>query len=187
MYYAYVSESSLGLDEKFAESGNVESVIYKFQDRENYSTMMRASTVVNDVKIFINNYGIGVGDGNQGYWYKDNVPEWCLSSVEVQDIISSHTIPNGGGAFFPSFFSAFGMLGAIALIMFLRKYRKAYKIFQINGNRRVLFIYQIAIVIFLFSGWYTMGIKKSETLIFILTLPCISSFYQVNTYNKRNN
>lgn len=149
-------------------------VLGKIVDRDNQSTAMRASTVINDLKVFADHPIIGVGDGNQGFFYADNQPNWTKQSKEVSDIISGGIIPNGGGNFFPAYLSAYGIIGVVVLLLFIRNYRKLYKTSILMIDKRMDLIFQIAMILFLFAGWHVVGVKQSETLIFILSLPCVA-------------
>lgn len=156
-------------------------VLGKIVDRDNQSTAMRASTVINDLKVFAEYPIAGVGDGNQGFFYANNQPSWTIASKEVSDLISSNVIPNGGGNFFPAYMSAYGILGIIVLLIFIRKYRKFYSTSILMADKRIDLIFQIAMILFLFAGWHVVGIKQSETIIFILSLPCLA----LNNYKQQ--
>lgn len=170
---AYVSAENIAIINNTDRETLEYVVLGKVVDRENGSTAMRASTVINDVKVFMNYPITGVGDGNQGYFYAANQPSWTLSSREVSEIVTTHAIPNGGGNFFPAFISAYGLIGIIALLLFIFKYRKLYKNSFLMNDKRVDTIFQIAMILFLFASWHVVGIKQSETIIFILSLPCV--------------
>ena len=148
-------------------------ILGKIVDRENQSTAMRASTVINDLKVFAEYPIVGVGDGNQGFFYANNQPSWTKASREVSDLISRNVIPNGGGNFFPAYISAYGILGIFVLLLFISKYRKLYRTSILMADKRIDLIFQIAMILFLFAGWHVVGIKQSETIIFILSLPCL--------------
>ena len=134
---------------------------------------MRASTVINDFKVFTDFPIAGVGDGNQGFFYEENQPSWTLASDEVSSLIRTHTIPNGGGNFFPAYISAYGIIGILVLALFVINYKKLYCSSFLIQDKRINTIFQIAIILFLFAAWHVVGIKQSETIIFILSLPCI--------------
>ena len=166
--------------ENITYSGNSDNrsleyvVLGKIIDRENLSTAMRASTVINDFKVFFDYPITGVGGGNQGYYYAENQPSWTLQSEEVSDVIMTHTIPNGGGNFFPAYFSAYGIIGIIVLLAFISRYLKLYHSSFLMEDKRANTIFQTAIILFLFAAWHVVGIKQCETIIFILSLPCIN-------------
>ncbi len=180
--FAYISADNVTMT-KTTDTSSLEYVILgKVVDRENMSTAMRASTVINDLKVFTDYPITGVGDGNQGYFYAKNQPYWTLSSLEVSNLIMTHSIPNGGGNFFPSYISAYGIVGIIVFILFITKYRKLYINSFLKNDKRIDTIFQIAIILFLFAAWHVVGIKQSETIIFVLSLPCVKLMTNKNNY-----
>lgn len=158
------------------DSQSFSYVIYgKVVDRQNPSTAMRASTIINDMKIFYDYPFTGVGNGNQGFFYRKNMAFWVQSSEEVQNIMySTTTIANGGGNFFPAYISGFGLIGIFILIIFIWKYHKIYKSSFLQENVQLKTIFEIGMILFLFSSWYVVGIKQNETIIFLLCLPFVA-------------
>lgn len=72
-------------------------VFGKLVDKENMSTAMRVSTIINDMRILSQHPITGVGNGMQGYWYSENVPDWCKLSYEVENLLNGKAgIANGG-------------------------------------------------------------------------------------------
>lgn len=154
------------------DSNSLEYVILgKIVDHDNASTQMRASAVINDITIFKNNIFWGVGDGCQGFWYEKNVPDWCKESDEVQERIQGHIIPNGGGAFFPCYLSAYGLLGVFFLVLFIKRYRIALRKSLIYQAPQMLVIFRLSVIVMLFSCWYTVNFRDVPALFFMLTLP----------------
>ena len=172
---AYLNTESVSSVSNYDTKSIEYAILGKIVDRENLSTAMRASTVINDFKVFFDYPLTGVGDGIQGFFYAENQPSWTKSSSEVSELISTHTIPNGGGNFFPSYISAYGFIGIIFLVLFIRRYKYLYRTSILLQDKRIDLIFQISIILFLFAGWHVVGIKQSETMIFILSLPCVSS------------
>lgn len=148
-------------------------LVGKVQDKDNMSTAMRASTVINDMKIFYDYPFTGVGDGNQGYFYRQNVPMWVVASEEVQSLMHGTKIANGGGNFFPAFISAYGLIGIIVFLFFLKSYSLSYRQSFIQEDKRFQMIYVLGISLFLLSGWYVVGVKLNESICFLLSLPCV--------------
>lgn len=148
-------------------------LVGKVQDKDNMSTAMRASTVINDMKIFYEHTFTGVGDGNQGYFYRKHVPTWALGSEEVQSLMHGTKIANGGGNFFPAFISAYGLIGIIVFLFFLKSYSLSYRQSFIQEDKRFQMIYVLGISLFLLSGWYVVGVKLNEFICFLLSLPCV--------------
>ena len=148
-------------------------LVGKIQDKDNMSTAMRASTVINDMKIFYEHTFTGVGDGNQGYFYRKHVPTWALGSEEVQSLMHGTKIANGGGNFFPAFISAYGLIGIIVFLFFLKSYSLSCRQSFIQEDKRFQMIYVLGISLFLLSGWYVVGVKLNESICFLLSLPCV--------------
>ena len=178
---------SLDLSSSDAVNTDKESLEYvlvgKLQDKDNMSTAMRASTVINDMKIFYDYPFTGVGDGNQGYFYRKNVPMWVVASEEVQSLMHGTKIANGGGNFFPAFISAYGLVGIIVFLMFLKIYRKSFRHSILKRYSNFQIIYTLGISLFLLSSWYVTGVKLNETVCFLLCLPCVERIRERNNYD----
>ncbi|NDV66986.1 O-antigen ligase family protein [Bacteroides sp. 224] len=187
--YIYILFFSLGLfmailysADSFSKTSNMQNktfayTIYgKLLDRSNQSTAMRVSTIINDMKVFYENPILGVGNGNQGFFYNKNLPAWTLKSGEVQTIRSGKKgIVNGGGNFFPAYISAFGLVGIIVIILFTNLYIKQYKKSFLQNDINAKIMFQLGIILFLISSWYVVGVKQNETILFLLSLPCVIS------------
>ncbi len=153
-------------------------VVGKALDRENMSTAMRASTVINDMKVFLDHPVTGVGNGNQGFWFKENTPFWVRASEEVQEIFSGRKgIANGGGNFFPAYVSGFGLIGIFMLLAFVVRYHRYYKTSVLADDETLRLCFDIGVVLFLFTSWFSVGLKNNETMLFLLSLPCVTSMY----------
>lgn len=167
-------------DMKFqGKTSDQESLEYillgKLTDTENHSTMMRSSSIVNDMKIFFKFPITGVGDGLQGYWYNENLPMIYIVSSEVQDLVSGKNgIVDGGGAYFPILLSAYGLIGVLCLFVFLSGYKK-YIIPQKNEKNVPIPIvmFRIFLCVFLSSAWFALGIRQNFVVCFVLSLPII--------------
>lgn len=177
-------------DMKFqGKTTNQESLEYillgKITDTENYSTMMRSSTIINDMRIFFKFPITGVGDGLQGYWYNEHLPIIYLASSEIQDIVSGKNgIIDGGGAYFPIMLSAYGLIGITCLFVFLGGYKKYIIPQKHEKNVPIpIIMFRIFFCIFLSSAWFGLGIRQNFLVCFVLSLPII---YQATLMkNKR--
>lgn len=161
---------------KLSDQESLEYILLgKITDTENHSTMMRSSSIVNDMKIFFKFPITGVGDGLQGYWYDENLPMIYLASSEVQDVVSGKNgIADGGGAYFPLMLSAYGLIGVVFLFVFLGGYKKY--IIPKKHERDVpipIVMFRIFFCIFLSSGWFGLGIRQNFVVCFVLSLPII--------------
>lgn len=157
-------------------------IFAKIQDTDNLSTMMRSSTIINDMRIFMNFPLLGVGDGIQGYYYNENIPKEFLVSPEVTDVYKGKSgIIDGGGAFFPCFLSAYGILGLFFLIPLIQKY---LYFFRLNWKKLNNFdiMLMLFLIVFSSSAWFSLGIRQNFPLILMLILPLASS-----SLNSKNN
>lgn len=102
-------------------SETFESVFGKVDDVENQSTAYRTSTVINDIEIFKDYPIFGVGDGNQGFFYAQNVPSWVLASgsTEVLSALSGSIGVINGGSFLPSIISGYGATGFVLFALWI--------------------------------------------------------------------
>ncbi|EKN10626.1 hypothetical protein HMPREF1076_03964 [Parabacteroides goldsteinii CL02T12C30] len=146
----------------------------KLVDKENGSTAMRVSTVCNDMKIFLSYPLTGVGNGCQGYFYSNNIPLWIRFSEEVQKLLNYETgsIANGGGNFFASYISGYGLIGIVVLFQLIRHYRIHLRKSVVNYNSVAEFTFATCIIVFLLAGWYVQTIEDNK-LMFMLALGCV--------------
>lgn len=161
------------MSEKHDSSTLAYTVLDKFRDKDNMSTAMRASTVINDMLIFLDFPFTGVGEGLQGYFYAQNVPAWAKRSDEVRSRIYGQIMSNGGGNFMPSYISAYGCIGLVFLVLFLVRYKRCYDASMLASEPCARTIFLACVFFFLLANWYIMGVKGNETLIFLLSLPCV--------------
>lgn len=98
-----------------------ETVFGKMNDVGNQSTAYRTSTVVNDIEIFKDYPIFGVGDGNQGFFYAQNIPSWVLASgsTETLNALSGSIGVLNGGSFIPSIISGYGIVGCVLFLAWI--------------------------------------------------------------------
>ncbi|MCM1309658.1 MAG: hypothetical protein NC301_01360 [Bacteroides sp.] len=164
--YSTAEFSSQSMDTKSLEYRMYGKVV----DKNNYSTMMRSSTIAVDMKIFAEHPLTGVGLGMQGLWYEELTPRWTRASMEVQSLFKRNApIANGGGCFFPVWVSAFGFIGVVVLIIFLAKYLPYVK--KLNKDRALYSFYMIGMIGIILSMWYVISPKLNENICFMLVFP----------------
>ncbi len=147
-------------------------LIGKVLDVNNSSTVIRASTVVNDIKVFGDFPLTGIGNGLQGYEFKKNAPAWVFNNSMTQDLLSgSMGIVGGGGSFFASYLSGYGLIGLVVFLLFMRGYRRDCR--RIANNLFLRNIFSIGLTIFMYSAWYTVGLN--QYVAFLLALPYAAS------------
>lgn len=160
-----------------------ESVMYyvfgKIVDRTSQSTMMRSSSIINDMKIFFDNPITGVGNGIQGYFFNANCPNWVKVSTEVQLWLSGKNgIMGGGGAYFPTLLSSFGVLSLLVVAPLFKEYKAAI---ENNGaeNNEAKNMFLIFIVLFAAAGWFSMSLGDQNAA-FIMSIPLAVSMTEYN-------
>lgn len=152
-------------------------VFGKAFDTANQSVAYRFSTVIVNIKIFFSEFLLtGVGMGNQGFFYKQYVPSWCLISGETRALLSGENgISNGGGSFFSPILSGYGIFGFLVLTVFVRKYiqplKDNYEFDQEKQTWKRFFM--LGITGFLLDGWVTSGIVQNQPMTFLLSIPFI--------------
>ena len=82
------------------------------------------------------------------------------------------SIANGGGNFFASYISGYGLVGVVVLIMLLRKYRLKLSNSIVNYDTVAGFTFSVCIIVFLLGGWYVQTIEDNK-LMFMLALGCV--------------
>lgn len=176
MFYTYGNPENFSL-EISENSDFLYNLIGKAFDTENQSTAHRIGSVIVDMKIFFSEFFLtGVGAGNQGFFYKQYIPSWCLISSETRALLSGNVgISNGGGSFFPVILSAYGVAGCVAFIAFIRRYIQSLKKNFVNEPEKHLWqtFFALGITNFLLDGWFTSGVVQSQPMAFLLALPFI--------------
>ena len=144
----------------------------KIVDRTSMSTMARSSTIINDMRVFFEFPLTGVGNGIQGFFYNENVPSWAMKSYEVQTWMSgANGVVGGGGSFFCTFISSYGIVGCIAAIPMVRQFISYVQNMKKN-NELCHKMFCMFIVMFLASCWFSMGIRDAN-ISFLLALPLV--------------
>lgn len=138
-----------------------------FDVYNNYSTAVRASHVVNGIKVFEEFPITGIGDGLQGYRFNQNAPDWVWDNPYSQEWLNGEAgMVEGGGGFLGSYLSGYGLIGIFILFRFIKRLKQDFSSVKSDDIRFI--IYSIAIVIFLYSGWYTMGLNSYIAFVFSL-------------------
>ena len=186
LMYATLYGVGFEMTPSYAEnSESLEYVLYgKLIDTENESTVMRTSSISNDMKIFFKYPITGVGNGMQGFFFNEHLPTWARGSEEIQTVLSGSVgVVGGGGAFFPSYLSAFGLIGLIALWHISRIYQK-----YVNAVRWTDYTWYMVLIFlmnFLMSAWVVVGLKQNESCVFMLVIPLVVLNRNAQTRDRR--
>lgn len=162
------------------EQENLKYLLFgKIQDTNNLSTMMRSSTIINNMKIFFEYPLTGIGDGIQGFFYNENIPQNYLLSPEVTKIYNGESgIIDSGGAFFPAFLSSYGIIGLFFLVPLIKQYSNCLRC-EKTGHYNLIFL--VFIPSFILSAWFNMGIRQNYIVILLFSIP-IATLYK-NLHN----
>ncbi len=97
----------------------------KLFDFTNQSTLYRYSTVYNDLLIFARYPLFGCGDGNQGYFYFDNLADTVFArSGETQEALMGQSGLLNGGPTCPAYLSGYGLFGIVVGYFFFGRIYK---------------------------------------------------------------
>lgn len=153
-----------------AISSNITSVFDKLLSNDNATSADRKLFIIVDSKIFFNYPLLGVGNGNQGFFYQQYTPDWMLSLYTAAGAYSrAGEVLVDGGPFWLAFISGYGIVG-LSMLFFMVK----NSINIIKWNRGTLkfyyYFYYLSIFLIFATGTVaTMG--DSYYMWFILALP----------------
>lgn len=164
---------------------NIEyTIMEKLTDSSNGSTVSRTTIP------FKYNFGafkeypiLGVGNGNQGFFYHEYVDYnySLVSGVKSSYENAANTIYNGS-LLFPSIVSGYGILGIFLLIIYIFKSEK-----EVNKNREELdifyYFYKIARIPFFFAGFQTLFVG-TYYIWFVLSIPFFKTLNNRKVVNK---
>lgn len=160
----------------------ISGVVSRATSTVDLSGAYRNSTIVNDWKVFSEYPLCGVGDGNQGFFYAQNLPDWILlsGSVEVIDALSGVKGVLDGGAFIGSVVSGYGIIGIVMCLGWLTFVFRKAKTNKIGmGHYYDMFL--IALCGSLPILWMNMSFKGAPVAAFaVFCLPYISAFTHSN-------
>lgn len=148
--------------------------IDKTTNRENQATMSRKVPLIVNYKTFLEYPILGVGNGNQGFFYLKHFPSWAYSSYDVDHlIISAKETPANGSLFVPSILSGYGLLGAILVVIYIIKCKR---LVSINREDLGMFYYMFIIssIVIFFIGFSSEFVGNYEVW-FLLSLPYLST------------
>ena len=140
--------------------------LHKIFDLGNMSTSYRYSVVYNDLRVFVLN-PLGVGNGNQGYFYNKNIGQVFVSSgsQEIQNVIDGRAGIIGGGPLWPSILSGYGIVGILISVYAIMLLVKRTKSISDPIMRRVLICFCLN---FALLGMVASGIHLNINCVFSL-------------------
>ncbi len=157
--------------------GHITSVFDKLFNLDNTSSMSRKVGLYVNWGIFQRFPLFGVGNGNQGFFYREFFPKEAFSSIWAVERYNeaAYTLMDGG-VFFGAFLSGYGIIGFGLLIAFIRK-----SIIIMKNNKR---IYGYLYYFYIISGVALVVNGLSSTLVgdysmwFIVSLPLAIRYWK---------
>lgn len=174
----FININSLGTISNSKKNDVSNNIWYLSVDKvtnfNNLSTIHRNTSVYTNFKAFEEYPILGVGNGNQGFFYVRFFPDWGYNSYESIGYLSGKYGWPGSGGFFPTYISAYGIVGIILLIIFI--YKCQFRIKKLKGTDKEFYyhMYIIGSISFIFVGYISVDIIGTFYILFTLSLPFIS-------------
>lgn len=138
----------------------------KSTDRSNESSVTRNIPTYINFRIFLEYPFLGVGNGNQGFFYTKYFPSWGDISLGTFSKINGVA---DGGVFIPSLFSGYGIIGVCAFLFCTIRYiKKTIRSKYLLNSFYYMFL--ISFVVFLVNGFQGDYFGNYLTL-FVLCIP----------------
>lgn len=156
------------------------SIIFKIFDINNLSTVYRYSTIFNDIMCFLNFPFFGVGDGNQGFFYNENILNSVFNnpeSMEIQCALNGVWGILNGGPFIFSLISGFGVVGIIVFVKII------INNISLAKDQKYLSYYLLSLIPILTCSLVSFSIDFNYIFIFILCLPSCLKEEKYGSYN----
>lgn len=144
--------------------------IGKISDQSNLSTVHRSSSIYTNFMAVKEHPILGVGNGNQGFYYIKYLPDWAFKSSESKGYYYGRLGWPGSGAFLPTLISGYGILG---ILVFIAIIKISYNNLSLLKNTKIRIIYDfilLAFVGFLIQSYTTVNINGEYWIIFLLSL-----------------
>lgn len=141
----------------------------KFTDSSNSSTIHRNSSLYTNIEAFKNYPLLGVGNGNQGFFYIRYFPEWAFSSYEsVNTYLGKNGWP-GSGTFLPTYISSYGGIGLLLLMIYVVMIKQNMIKLQ---KKNIIFynMYKLGIIAFIPLSIISTNIIGIYYIIFVFSL-----------------
>lgn len=157
-------------------------LVVKPSDTGNMSTMHRFSTTINDAVIISKHPILGVGDGNQGFTYGENVPRFMLINPKSKEFARGIGGVVNGGAWFWAILSGYGIVGVFPLVWWiLSSYRKKVKSLRENAFLYHFYIFALPAIFFtLLTG------AMEPKMLFVLSIPLWNLNKNVNVIDNES-
>ena len=154
----------------FKHSEIYDRTIGKISSNKDLSTVHRSSSIITNMMAFKEHPILGVGNGNQGFYYVKHLPQWAFKSYESKALYYGNSGWPGSGAFIPTLISGYGILGIVIFICIITiSYRNLRKL-KDNKIRIIYDFLLLAFIGFIFQSYTTINVIGEYWLIFLLSL-----------------
>ena len=162
-------------------SDSVSTVMDKLFSYDNPNSADRKGTIVVGLSILKRYPLFGVGDGNQGFFYQDFLPDWARLGFSGNNVYNrASNVLFDGGSFLISFISGYGLLGIVLLASFIW-----YSFETIRNNRESFgifyYFYCISIPAFIVIG-IGATLMSHYYFWFVLSLPMMISYWKKDEF-----
>lgn len=141
--------------------------IEKLTDNNNLSTIHRSTSLYTNYKAVKKHPFLGVGNGNQGFYYKMYFPEWGYKSYESKAYINGEGGWPGSGGFLSSYISGYGIFGIMLLVNLVVVSYKGIK----RIDKKLMYMYKIGVWSFFIMGITTIDIIGNYYIMFLISIP----------------
>ena len=156
----------------------VEKVLEKPFDSNDYSTIQRSSVIRNCILTFLEYPILGVGNGNQGYFYEQHLTANDYRSYEVLETLKYTNGVPSAGSWFGGVLSGYGIVGVIIIGTYVLKSNRIMKCYK---DCEWYYVYYLTAGCFLICSWFTASLVGGYLQILFLSLPFVISRHAQQT------
>lgn len=156
-------------------------VIQKLTSSENENSTDRKAIIAISLIIFKNYPVLGVGNGNQGFFYREFAPAWAIQSFTgARAYRYAENVLYDGGPFWLAYISGYGLLGIVLLVLFFKNCIKNIKLYK-NEFPMLYYFYILSLPMVLVDGTAaTLGEK--QYFWFVLSIPMMLQMLSSRSY-----
>lgn len=157
-------------------SDTITNVFDKLINIDNSNSITRKAVLYIDWRIFIEYPILGVGNGNQGFFYREFYPQFILNSLANRNRFDeAANVLMDGGSFFPSFASGYGLVGIVLLVIFVYKSIKTLRTNKSCYGYLYYFYIMGAFSLLLYG--FSSTLASDYCVWFVVSLPMASYYW----------
>ena len=160
-------------------------VIEKLTSSENENSTDRKAIIVINLLILKKFPLLGVGNGNQGFFYRELAPVWAINSFTgARAYKNAANVLFDGGPFWLAFISGYGLLGIILMVLFFKNSIINMKLYK-NQFPLLYYFYILSLPILLVDG-VAATLGEKQYFWFVLAIPMMLRLLSNNEMHSRN-